>query len=277
MYASLFTQDLREGVDAKLLRHIILNSIRANLKKFKGEFGELVIAADGRFSWRREVFPYYKGKRKEDRAESTIDWGPIFEAMETVREELKQFFPYRVIRVDGAEADDVIGVLCQTFGTPLNSGEPIVIISGDKDFKQLHKYGNVRQYSPVLKKYIKCKRSPEHELKELIIRGDDGDGIPNMFMHDSFLMDIPRGRAKPIYEKKLNIWLNQEPEEFCDEQTLIKYRRNERLIDLEFVPEEIKKSIIQEYESQAGKSKAKLFNYFVSRRLNNLMESLSDF
>lgn len=54
-------------IDENLLRHMILNTIRALNMKFKNEYGELVIACDDKNYWRKDIFPYYKAKRAEDR------------------------------------------------------------------------------------------------------------------------------------------------------------------------------------------------------------------
>ncbi len=292
MFASLFVQKIdleKDTVDVKILRHIILNSLRSNMKKFRGEFGELVIACDGRTNWRRELFRYYKASRKKDRDEGKIDWGPIFEALDTIKQELKDYFPYRIIQVDGAEADDIIGVLVHEHGRLLG-GDPILILSGDKDYKQLHIYANVKQFSPVLKKYVKSTRPPEEELVELIIRGDDGDGVPSFYEADDFLVTrdeinaqrkeagLKPVRARPIYEKKLDEWVKLPPEKFCEnEEQLARYRRNETLIDLRKTPQSIKDVILAEYAAQEGKGRSKLFNYFASRGLKNLLESLNEF
>jgi len=138
-------------IEEDLLRHMVLNSLRGYNAKFRNDYGEMIIACDDRGSWRRQVFPYYKANRKKDREQSEIDWNAVFESLNKIREELKTFFPYRVIQIETAEADDVIGTLCHEYG---NTSEKILIISGDKDFRQLHDYMNVRQYDPVRKKWI---------------------------------------------------------------------------------------------------------------------------
>ena len=109
-------------IDTGLLRHMVLNSIRAYNLKFRNEYGELIIACDGGRSWRKDVFPYYKANRKKSRDESELNWSEIFEALNAIRDELRDNFPYRVIHVNNAEADDVIGALCNEYG---NTSEKI--------------------------------------------------------------------------------------------------------------------------------------------------------
>mgnify|MGYP003311737006 FL=1 len=164
-------------VNLPLLRHMILNTIRSYNKKHKDEFGEMIIACDNRHYWRRTVFPYYKAGRKSTREASGMDWNSIFDALNIVREELDEVFPYPVINVDGAEADDVIGTLAeysQTIGeeSPLFGDitpDPFLIVSGDHDFQQLQKFSNVKQWAPAQKKWVKIKQPASEVLLEHII------------------------------------------------------------------------------------------------------------
>lgn len=258
-------------IEEDLLRHMILNSLRGYNAKFRAEYGEMIIACDDKRYWRREFFPYYKANRKKDREKSEIDWNAVFETLNKVREELKTYFPYRVIQIDTAEADDVIGSLCHEFG---NTSEKILIVSGDKDFKQLQTYMNVRQYDPVRKKFL-TENNPDRYLKEHIMKGDRGDGVPNFLSKDDVF--VLNGRQKPLRQTKLDVWLDQEPEAFCDEQMLRGWKRNQQLVDLNCIPSVIREAVIGSYESQAGKGREKLFNYFIENKLRNLMESINEF
>jgi len=274
MIATLMAQlgnHTNAGVDENLLRHMVLNSIRANKLKFAAEYGEVVIAADDKRSWRREVFPYYKANRKRDRDASELNWNLIFEALNKIREELKTVFPYRVIQVDGAEADDVIATLVKN---RKHDFEKVLILSGDKDFQQLQQYANVKQYSPVLKKYITCK-NPEVFLKEHIIRGDAGDGIPNFLSADDTF--ITGSRQKPISSKKVEAWVTANPMQFCTEDMLRGYKRNQILVDFEYIPRNIEVAVMEEYERQSNKDRSQLFNYFIANKLKNLVEAINDF
>lgn len=258
-------------IEEDLLRHMVLNSVRAYNVKFKNEFGEMIIACDAGNNWRRQVFPYYKANRRKNREKSEINWNSVFETLNKVRDELKDYFPYRVIRVDGAEADDIIGTLAQTYG---NTSEKILILSGDKDFVQLQAYMNVQQFDPVQKKWRKTN-DVDKFIKEHIIRGDAGDGVPNFLSADDTF--VVGARQKPISQKKLDQWLDTDPKEFCDEKMLRGYLRNQQLVDLNFIPPDIKKEVLVQYEQQAGKGRDKLFNYFIDRRLKLLLESINEF
>jgi 5'-3' exonuclease len=261
----------KSSVDENLVRHMILNTIRTYVKKFKESHGpEVVIACDNRNYWRREFFPHYKAGRKKARAASGHDWTSIFESLNKIREELKTSSPYKVIDVEGAEADDIIGALVQKY----SGTEKIMILSSDKDFAQLQRYPNVEQFSPILKKYIK-EPFPLVQLKQLIIRGDKGDGIPNILSSDDVF--VVGNRQKPITETKIIKWLNQDPKEFCNDEMLRNFTRNEMMIDLTKMPETLKQNILNTYETAKGKSKQEFMNYMIANRLKNLIEVAHEF
>jgi 5'-3' exonuclease len=261
----------KSSVDENLVRHMILNTIRTYVKKFKESHGpEVVIACDNRNYWRREFFPHYKAGRKKARAASGHDWTSIFESLNKIREELKTSSPYKVIDVEGAEADDIIGALVQKY----SGTEKIMILSSDKDFAQLQRYSNVEQFSPILKKYIK-EPFPLVQLKQLIIRGDKGDGIPNILSSDDVF--VVGNRQKPITETKIIKWLNQDPKEFCNDEMLRNFTRNEMMIDLTKMPETLKQNILNTYETAKGKSKQEFMNYMIANRLKNLIEVAHEF
>ena len=258
-------------LEEDLLRHMILNSIRSYNQKFKNEYGEMIIACDAGNNWRRQIFPYYKANRRKNREKSELNWTHIFDVLGKVREELKEYFPYRVIQIDGAEADDIIGTLVDKFG---NTSEKILIMSGDKDFVQLQRYMNVKQYDPVQKKW-RTTNDPDRFVKEHIMRGDTGDGVPNFLSADNTF--VVGARQKPLSQKKMDAWIHMDPREFCDENMLRGYMRNQQLVDLTFVPENLRVQVLEEYEAQAGKGRSKLFNYFIEKRLKNLLESINEF
>ena len=258
-------------VEEELLRHMVLNSIRSYNQKFKNEYGEMIIACDAGNNWRRQIFPYYKANRRKNREKSELNWTQIFDTLSKVREELKEFFPYRVIQIDSAEADDIIGTLADKFG---NTSEKILIMSGDKDFVQLQRYMNVKQYDPVQKKW-RTTNDPDRFVKEHIMRGDTGDGVPNFLSADNTF--VVGARQKPISQKKLDAWIHMDPHDFCDENMLRGYKRNQQLVDLSFIPENLREQVMAEYEAQAGKGRSKLFNYFIEKRLKNLLESINEF
>jgi 5'-3' exonuclease len=258
-------------VEENLVRHMILNTMRTYIKRFKESHGpEVVIACDNRKYWRRDIFPHYKASRKKNRDASGHDWNSIFECLHKIKEELKEYSPYKVIDVEGAEADDVIASLVMKY----SPHSKVMILSSDKDFAQLQRYPNVEQFSPILKRYIK-EPLPSVQLKQMIIRGDKGDGVPNILTKDDVF--VVGGRQKPITEAKIINWLNQDPKEFCNEEMLRNYSRNESLIDLTKIPQQIVSEILDKYESTQAKTKSVFMNYMIANKLKNLIEVLDEF
>lgn len=260
-------------IDEDLMRHMILNTIRMIRSKFHDKYGEVVICADSKHYWRRDVFPFYKANRKKDRASTDVDWTTLFASLHIVRDELRDNFPYKVILVDGAEADDIIATLAQR-----NSiHEKILIVSSDKDFMQLQKFKNVEQYSNIQKKFIRTA-DPLKYISEHILKGDRGDGIPNIMSDDdTFVMDK---RQKPMRQKKIDAILSASSPETSDvmDQTSIRnYHRNRQLIDLDFIPENIRMDITTEYDDFVPKLRSGLLNYFIKHKLRNLTDCIGEF
>ena len=258
-------------VEEGLVRHMILNTIRTYVKKFKESHGpEVVIACDNKNYWRRDIYPHYKAGRKKARESSGHDWNTIFDCLSKIREELKDNSPYKVVTVDTCEADDIIATLVMKH----SATQKIMILSSDKDFAQLQRYPNVEQYSPILKKYIK-EPLPLLQLKQLIIRGDKGDGIPNILSPDDVF--VVGGRQKPITETKIIGWMNQEPKEFCNEDMFRNFIRNETLIDLSKIPERLVEQILHTYENAKVHTRQEFMNYMIANRLKNLIEVIDEF
>jgi 5'-3' exonuclease len=258
-------------LDENLIRHMVLNSLRSYRKQFRATYGELIICCDSDRYWRKTIFPFYKSHRKRDRDVSTLDWGLIFDALDKIRGELKEHFPYKVINVSGAEADDVIATLVPYLS---EKGERILILSSDKDFGQLQKYVGVDQYSPILKKFIRIE-NPMLFTQEHILVGDRGDGIPNFLSSDNVF--AVGERQKPISKKKLSQWVMSDPTDYCTTEMLRGYKRNQMLIDFDYIPFDLKESIILAFESALPGKRKDLLNYFITKRLQHLTEAINDF
>jgi len=258
-------------IDENLIRHMFLNSIRANRKKFTEDYGEVVICCDGKNTWRREAYPYYKANRKKSRDESEINWTNLFNIMNTIRDELREYFPYKVIHIEHCEADDIIGTVIHNHGTELNTGgERYLVLSGDKDYIQLQKYANVDQYDPVRKRWIRHD-NPERYLEEHVLKGDTGDGVPNILSADNCL--AVGERQRPMTQKRLHLLKQGE----MDEETQRRYHRNKMMIDLSQIPQKYQDQIMEEYDVDKGIGREHLFNFFVQKKLRNLITDIQDF
>lgn len=267
-------------LNVPLLRHMIINSFRGYKTKFGKKFGEIVIAADNRTYWRKTFFPNYKAGRKKAREESGFDWKMIFETLGEIKSEFDQYFPYKVIDVEGAEADDVIATMAKWSQTNELGGslfpepQPFLIISGDHDFGQLQQYKNVKQFSPIQKKFVEPKRAPLEYVIEHTVKGDKGDGIPNILSGDSCFVD--GDRQKPVSAKRLAEFIEKGFMACKTDEERRNWQRNATLVDFRFIPEDVADRIINRY-NQPAKDRSQLFNYFVQYKMKNMLEVISEF
>ena len=277
MISNLMVTLSRDSMDLSedLVRHMVLNSLRGHNKKFRKEYGEMVIACDSKNVWRREVFPNYKAGRKANRAKSEHDWDAIFSMLHNIKDEIRNFLPYKVIEIETAEADDIIATLVNRLQrrTGPNHAKKVLILSGDKDFIQLHN-DNVRQYNPVLSKFVGKGETPSIYIKEHILKGDRSDGVPNVLSDDNVFVEGRRQR--PLSKKKIEAWVNEVFMTFTEEEQK-NYSRNRRLIDLSCIPPELEEKIINEFIDAKVASRDKILNYFITKKLKTLIEVIDEF
>jgi len=263
--------------DENMIRHMILNSIRMYNKKYRDQYGQMVICCDGMNTWRKQYFPQYKAARKKNRDNQTdTDWPEIFRILNLVRDEIRENLPYKVIHLEGCEADDVIGTLAlqtQEFG----KDEPVKIISSDKDFIQLHRFKNISQFSPMQKKEVTDKNPHIYRFNH-IIKGDAGDGVPNVKSADNVFVEEGL-RQTPIRAKQVEEWLDNSEKlsEVMDTEVYRNYQRNKKLIDLTEIPENISEMIINTFNNSKKPMQMKALNYLIKKRCNLLIESVEEF
>ena len=254
-------------VEEDLLRHTVLNTIRQYKQMHRHvDHGGFVICCDSPKNWRKESFPEYKANRKKKRETDTTDWTSLFEFLHQMIDDLREYFPYKVVKVESAEADDIIAVLTQE-----EMKNPTTIISSDKDFIQLQKYEGVQQWSPLTKDWV--KGDPEASLWEKLVKGDAGDGVPNILSSDDTFM-VEGKRQRPISKKKMEMW-KEDRSSWTDEMHR-NFNRNEMMVDLEKTPESIRINIINQFREQVP-SHGRLMEYFTEKRLKNLMEHIEEF
>ncbi len=256
-------------VSEDMVRHMILNSIRNYVMQFKSEYVEndadVILAWDSKHYWRRDYYPQYKASRRKGRQESDLDWNEIFGVTNKIRDEIKENLPYKSVEVYGAEADDIIAVVS-------NSYDKVMIVSSDKDFIQLHT-GNVKQWSPVTKQEVNG-HDPDTYIKEHVLRGDSGDGVPNVLSPDHTFTDGLR--QKPLGKKRIEKMIGENMSDWNDEVKR-NYQRNYKLINLKNIPEDIKDNIVDEIFKSSWGDSSKLLNYFTVNKLKTLTENIGDF
>ena len=277
MISNLMVTLNRDSMDLSedLVRHMVLNSLRAHNKKFRKEYGEMVIACDSKNVWRRDIFPNYKAGRKASRAKSEHDWDAIFSMLHNIKDEIKTFLPYKVIEIETAEADDIIATLIKRSKRIVapNHKKNILILSGDKDFIQLHG-PNVRQYNPVLNKFVGKGENPSLYIKEHILKGDRSDGVPNILSDDNVF--IEGRRQRPLSKKKINSWVEEVFMTFTEEEQK-NYDRNRKLIDLSCIPHELEDKINNEFLNVKVATRDKILGYFINKKLKTLIEVIDEF
>ena len=275
-----FKDDIKRGSEKDvqdLIRHVAISSIKQYKKRFGKEYGKVILACDGRNYWRKHFFPQYKASRKKNRDASDLNWTLVFDTLNLIREEIKENFPYTVLHVDRCEADDIIATLVkstQEFG----QHEPVMIVSSDGDFKQLQKYDNVKQFSPIQKKAVSCSTSElRTNLIEHIVKGDSGDGIPNILSQDDCF--ILEQRQSPVSSKRLAEFFEDGFDACKNDVERRNWHRNQTLVDFDYIPEDITKSILAEYELNKNPKgdRMSVYNYLVANRCRNLLNEIEEF
>ncbi len=257
-------------IDEHLFKHMVYNTLRSYNMKYKDLYGEMVIACDSRNTWRRDMFPLYKAQRKKDRAKTDTDWNAVYQVLNSIQAELKENFPYKVISIPHTEADDIIATLTRL----KQDEEKILIMSADKDFIQLQNHPNVRQMDPIRKRYITTENAEKY-LFEHIVRGDRGDGIPNILSPDNALADGIR--MKPVRQTMIDNWYRNPPEEVMTAEQYAGWKRNEALINLSLIPQDIQDDIVEQYTSSIPPTGDRLLDYLMKQQMPRLIESIGDF
>jgi hypothetical protein len=281
-----FQRELK-GTEAEvknLIRHVTLSTLKSYKKKYGKEYGEMVICCDGRKYWRKEFFPNYKASRKKNREASDLDWKLIFDTLSEMRDDLAVYFPYRVIHVEQAEADDVIAVMTkwlqnnnQCIQGLVEEPQKILILSSDKDFKQLQLYPTVKQWSPMQKKYVTATQKEIHEFMiEHIVKGDSGDGIPNILSKDDVFVNAER--QKTVSSKRLQEFIENGFTACRNDEERRNWHRNSTLVAFEHIPEEVTQNIVQAYlNTKPNNDKMKIMNYLMEHRCRLLLDEIEDF
>lgn len=304
---TVFMDELKVGANAKqvedLSRHALISSLLSYKKKYSQKYGEMVIACDDtqRKYWRRIEYPYYKEMRRRNKEASEIDWNLIHTSLNKIREELMAFFPWKMLVVDNCEADDIFGVLTKysqendliTVGLE-EEAQPILAISSDTDNTQLFKYSNYQQWCPLQKKLLKKKNKEELRkfVTEHVVKGDTGDGVPNIFSRDDYFVTRADGeRQKSVTQAMLDAFVlkgEDAIDSFSEKQLngytvdalKVNYRRNSKLIMYDEIPEAIESSIIKSYKSYnpvgEERSLESVRKYFIRNRCKLLMEELTN-
>lgn len=281
-----FQKDLKKNnvnpEAVNIIRHAILTGLKFYKKKYGREYGDIVLACDGKQYWRKGVFPFYKANRKTARDKSDLDWKLIFDTISQIRDDLATHFPYKVVHIDTAEADDVIATLCKWTQTNdmidrgiFEEKQPVMIISSDGDFMQLHKYDNVKQWSPIQKKMVRALDPAAYLAAHIAKAGDDG--IPNVLSQDDVFV-LEGVRQKKMTSARLQEFITLGRGACKTETEQRNWDRNNQLINLDNIPDEIQSQIIDTYTGTKPKGdKMSIYQYLVQNRCRLLLDQIEEF
>lgn len=261
---------IENGINIDTIRKSIVRVIARINKKYGTDYGKVVLCYDDKSYWRRDIFPFYKKNRKNERDASKYDWDEVFSVLNRIRDEIRLNLPYHVIQVQGAEADDIIASIC-IHNSRKEEPEPMLILSADKDFIQLHKFPFVKQIDPIRNKWIE-NDNPVQYLQEHIIRGDRSDGIPNILTCDDAI--VTGKPQKKMSKEKITSLASMAPSEFTNYIRLRNWKRNAELIDFTRIPEAVVERILTTYTRNKPQSSVKL-DYFIQNNIQDLFEEFS--
>jgi len=266
----LVRNKIDKGINVDTVRKSIVRVLGRISKRFGGEYGKMVLCYDDKNYWRRDIFPFYKKNRKQEREQSPIDWDMVFSVLNKVRDEIKGNLPYTVLQVHGSEADDIIASIC-IHNSHKDSPEKMLILSADKDFIQLHKLDTVSQYDPIRNRWITCD-NPVQYLQEHIIRGDRSDGIPNILTCDDAIVN---GKAqKKMSKDKISALASMDPSKFTNYIRLRNWKRNAELIDFTNIPQSVTERILSSYHRTRPRHSVSV-EYFIQHNIQELLEDFS--
>lgn len=277
----MHTYKPEDKLDLDMIRHLVLSTIKFNVVKNKTKYPNIVLCIDNaEFGyWRRHMAYYYKKHRGKAKEESGWDWDTIHKSMSVMAKEVAEYLPYVTLNLPHTEADDCIGVMVKHLATT-KPGTPILITSSDGDFTQCQRYPNVKQWSPILKKWVTPKHgSPIRDLLTKVVKGDKKDTIANVYMPSDFYITKEEGqRSKPVSAKLMaRVYDAKDPRSLFSGKELERFDENFKLLDFELIPDNIRDAIIERFDTFKKPPRRLLYPYFVKNRLVKLAENIADF
>jgi len=282
MKANMMMQISQGVFGEREFRELTFKSIRRYNKDHREKYGEIFICCDSKLNWRKLSFPQYKFKRKLDRDASDIDWTEAFRIFDLTLKNIYEYLPYKVISVTMAEADDIIGVLSRYMinkeGKLVPRNEPVLIVSGDKDFRALQELDHVDQFCPREKKFL-IEENPTEYLKDLILSGDKSDGVPNVLSPDDVFSDENKRQTTLTKKRRLELTELMESGRFAEIDPTIQQQiiRNRTMIDLRNTPKDIIVQILKQSLYPVRGNMQKTFNFLISSGINSLLDDIEGF
>lgn len=242
---------------------LMMGSLKKTLIKFNPD--KVIFCLEGHNNWRKLVYTDYKANRVYGPPTDAnhIDFDIFFGEMQRFIESFSTFLTNaQFLSVDRCEADDLIGVIVKS-----HPEWNITCQSSDRDFYQLYKYSNYKQYDGIKKKIIEVL-DPKMYLLEKVITGDAGDNVPKL------KTGIGQKRAAAIINSSdgLDEWLKKENLEK-------EFERNMKLISFDCIPEEISFNInkaVNDWNSIPFDPK-KTMNFLIENKLTAMFDDFEVF
>lgn len=262
-----------------LIRHAIISSFLTTKLRFSGQYGKLYIALDGMKNFRYGITDHYKCRRKKDRKDDGMPWQQIFEVLTKIKAEAKEFWPWQIVWSDYGEADDVMAVLVEEVANKnmvdtglMEEPEPVLLCTSDHDMYQLHRYKNVKQFCHRKQKYVDAGVPINQAFfNDWIMRGDDGDDVPNIFSDLAVFAEGRRQvpciakRTQPILEHKSIFDYKGDP---AIEKRI---RENYQLIHFDGIPIDVRDDILENFKNGKAAPKMKMMKYLAQNGCKRLL------
>jgi hypothetical protein len=274
-FRTMFTKDV--GIttpepDFQIWKYLTFNSLYQSLFKVK-KVKEVVIAIDDTDPWRRVYFPRYKESRSKNRKKKDdINWKQLYDNVFSFSHDIKSNIPFKVILSSRAEADDVIGILARHIKNPCN------VISNDEDFKQLLTEKRIRIYNPMKQSYVKCD-DPEAFIITKCLTGQAKDDIFNIKTPNNW-GETPEteGKRKPGFGPKSaeKVMLIGHKKWLKDNNLEERFKRNQILMDFNFIPQPIKINVIKQYESYEYPNADNIYKFMKNNHFRGFLEDFTN-
>jgi len=193
-------------------KYLLFNSLQAVKNKIKGE---VILAIDSKNNWRKDFYSEYKLNRVKSKDDSDINFDEFFVENDKVIETIKSTFPFKVLKVEKAEADDIAGTIALKYG----NNRPITMVTSDHDWSQVLSWSETKMWDPMKKVFVSLT-DYEKEIIETdfgnmsrftIIHsliGDKGDNVPgitnNTKFTDDFILHLKKNGISTTDVKEFN-------------------------------------------------------------------------
>jgi len=257
--------------DYSLWRFMVFDNMYKSLFRIDN-VGEIVVAVDDHHSWRKIYWERYKESRKTKRDTDMVNWNDLFRHMDEFLINIRDYIPFKVLKVKNAEADDTVAVIC------MEGEDKYHIISTDEDYLQLSGK-NVIIYNPRKKEEVSCE-DPEQFVVTKCLTGQSKDDIFNIKTPlDWGLTPESIGKRKPGFgPKSAEKVLKAGYEQWLTENNLEeRFHVNQVLIDFRKIPKVIRKRVMDAYRGYELPEPDNFYHFCKLYGFRGYLENFSQF